>query len=126
MFVGVFVQEKRDAFPRFYFLSNDDLLELLGQASKDILVIQKHIKKLIPGCQELGVDIESTPFTIKSLYTAEGDVLKLSQSIQMAGPIEVRIYACSVACWLVAYGTSKVKEIGSFYTICCCCYFRCG
>lgn len=59
------------------------------------MVIQKHIKKLIPGCHELGVDIESSPFIIKSLYTAEGDVLKLRQSIEMTGPIEVSTEICS-------------------------------
>lgn len=38
------LETKRGAFPRFYFLANDDLFELLGN-SKDPAKVNKHIKK---------------------------------------------------------------------------------
>lgn len=41
-------QEKRLRFPRFYFLGDEDLLEILGQANKQH-VIQSHLKKLFSG-----------------------------------------------------------------------------
>ena len=41
-------QEKRSAFPRFYFIGDDDLLEILGQATNPN-VIQSHLKKLFAG-----------------------------------------------------------------------------
>lgn len=41
-------QEKRSAFPRFYFIGDDDLLEILGQATNPT-VIQSHLKKLFAG-----------------------------------------------------------------------------
>uniref|UniRef100_A0A1I8MV06 Dynein heavy chain, cytoplasmic n=1 Tax=Musca domestica TaxID=7370 RepID=A0A1I8MV06_MUSDO len=89
-----YIMEKRNSFPRFYFLGDDDLLEILGQASKDPEVIQKHIKKLFPGCHQLGIvqgnslDDQRILYTIESLKSAEGDVLKLRTPIEMKGPIE--------------------------------------
>lgn len=49
--ISIFVcvsQEKRSAFPRFYFIGDDDLLEILGQATNPT-VIQSHLKKLFAG-----------------------------------------------------------------------------
>ncbi len=37
-----FLEEKRSVFPRFYFIGDDDLLEILGQ-STDPAVIQVHL-----------------------------------------------------------------------------------
>ncbi len=41
-------QEKRSLFPRFYFIGDDDLLEILGQSTNP-QVIQTHLKKLFAG-----------------------------------------------------------------------------
>jgi hypothetical protein len=46
-----FLEEKRARFPRFYFIGDDDLLEILGQA-KNPRVIQSHLKKLFAGAQD--------------------------------------------------------------------------
>lgn len=40
-----YLETKRHVFPRFYFISNDDLLEILANARRPEL-IQQHIKKL--------------------------------------------------------------------------------
>jgi dynein heavy chain len=50
-----FLEGKRGLFPRFYFLSNDDLLEIIGQA-KEPEPIQKHIKKIFEGTHSLGIE----------------------------------------------------------------------
>jgi dynein heavy chain 2 len=43
-----FLEEKRSAFPRLYFIGDEDLLEILGQSSNPE-VIQSHLKKLFAG-----------------------------------------------------------------------------
>ncbi len=47
-----YLEVKRRAFPRFYFISNDELVEILAN-SANINMIQKHINKLFEGIGQM-------------------------------------------------------------------------
>ncbi|EDW04137.1 GH10144 [Drosophila grimshawi] len=95
-----YITDKRNSFPRFYFLGDDDLLELLGQASKDADIIKRHIRKLFPGCHSLSIEqaANGNHYRILAVHSAEGDELRLSQAVDMTGDIEEtlrgQIYEC--------------------------------
>lgn len=46
-----YLDTKRNVFPRFYFLSDDDLLSILG--SSDVGAVQPHTLKLFDNCREM-------------------------------------------------------------------------
>jgi dynein heavy chain len=79
-----FLEAKRGQFPRFYFLSNEDLLEIIGQ-SKDPKPILQHISKMFEGVATLTIGPPDAPgggrgsknYEITALESAEGEQVEL-------------------------------------------------
>ena len=82
------LEEKRSAFPRFYFLSNDELLEILAK-SGDLDWIQRNMKKCFDGVQKLILS-DAASKTIIGMQSPEGEKIKFqSRGISPKGEIEV-------------------------------------
>lgn len=80
-----YLEEKRQKFSRFYFIGDDDLLEILGQAQNP-LVIQTHLKKLFSGIYKVEFNKENTQ--IKSMISSQGEYVLLSQPVQISVEVE--------------------------------------
>lgn len=73
-------------FPRFYFLGDDDLLEILGQSTKE-QVIQAHLKKLFAGIHSVVFDDDGQNIT--SIKSLEGEVVHLKKHVRVTQKVEV-------------------------------------
>ena len=81
-----FLEQKRKAFPRFYFIGDDDLLEILGQA-KNPAVIQSHLKKLFAGI--FSVKFSEGDASIIAMCSLEGEVVPLAEPVPVSDTVEV-------------------------------------
>ena len=81
-----FLEEKRSKFPRFYFIGDDDLLEILGQATNPV-VIQTHLKKLFAGIFK--VDFNQDNSAIVTMLSSAGEVVDLSSPVQITEDVEI-------------------------------------
>ncbi|KAI5960962.1 DYN1 [Candida pseudojiufengensis] len=75
-----YLEKQRDLFPRFFFLGNEDLLELIG-SSNDITRINKHIKKMFNGIGQLKFDHES--HSIVGIISGEGETFDLAEPVSL-------------------------------------------
>ncbi|KAJ7171883.1 dynein heavy chain protein 1 [Mycena crocata] len=76
--LGEYLERERSSFPRFYFVGDEDLLEIIGN-SKDILRIMKHLKKMFAGISTIMLDEDLTQ--IQGMASREGEEVQFTTPI---------------------------------------------
>ena len=68
--LGEYLERERSQFPRFYFVGDEDLLEIIGN-SKALPRLQKHFKKMFAGVHSLL--LEDADKIIRGIASQEGE-----------------------------------------------------
>ena len=92
-----YLETRRQQFPRFYFISNDELLAILAN-SKSLANVQPHLRKLFEAIYAL----EFQDKDIKAMLSPEGERVPLGMNLKARGSAEV---------WLPALEGDMVKSL---------------
>jgi dynein heavy chain len=87
-----YLEEKRGAFPRFYFLSNDELLEILAKAN-DMQAVNKHIKKCFDNINRLDLGPDPRSVTVEGMISGEGENVPFLKTVSTKNEIEIWLNA---------------------------------
>ncbi|CAJ0749843.1 24274_t:CDS:10, partial [Entrophospora sp. SA101] len=114
--LGEYLERERSSFPRFYFVGDEDLLEIIGN-SKDVLRIQKHFKKMFAGISNILLNEDNTIIT--GMASREGEEVIFKHPISLKEHPKINDWLTliekemkvSLAEWL----TESFNELAVFY-----------
>jgi dynein heavy chain, axonemal len=76
-----YLETKRDAFARFYFLADDEILSILSE-TKDVTLVQPHLKKCFEGIVNVRFMDENR---IGAMISREKEVIPMSEEVDPNG-----------------------------------------
>ncbi|XP_070629208.1 dynein axonemal heavy chain 9 isoform X7 [Bos indicus] len=86
-----YLDTKRLAFPRFYFLSSSDLLDILSNGTAPQQV-QRHLSKLFDNMAKMQFQLDASEKPTKTslgMYSKEGEYVAFSEPCDCSGQVEI-------------------------------------
>ena len=82
-----YLDSKRNAFPRFFFISDDELLSILG--SSDPTCVQEHMIKMYDNIASLKlVKSQDNVTTAQAMISSEKEIMEFKQHVITEGRVE--------------------------------------
>jgi len=120
LYLEAYLESKRVIFPRFYFLSNDELIEIIAQA-RNTRAVQPHMNKCFDAIWRIQFkndDKEGNPLTpdkedssptnIISMISPEREIVKFASQVKATGNVEF---------WLTRVEKEMVNTLRTFMFI---------
>lgn len=115
--LGEYLERERAMFPRFYFVGDEDLLEIIGN-SKDIVRIMKHFKKMFAGLATVTLDPDATQ--LLAMVSREGEEVYFKHPVVLKDFSKINEWLSKMESemrlTLAMLLTEAVDDLESFFT----------
>lgn len=90
--LGEYLETQRSAFARFYFIGDEDLLEIIGN-SKDVTNVQRHFPKMYAGITTLSsVKNDKNDDIIKGMNSKEGEQVQFDTDVNLGEDSKINVW----------------------------------
>ena len=89
--LNAYLEEKRVEFPRFYFISNDELLQLLAH-QQEVPQVERHLNKLFDNLNKLLLAPNQHPPDLKAMISSEGEQVDFTKPVKIRAGIGVETW----------------------------------
>ena len=105
--LDAYLEEKRTQFPRFYFISSDELLQMLAHQA-DISQVERHLNKLFGNIQKLLISEDLEPPEIDAMISSEKEEVALNKTVKVRNGVESWLDLLKAE--MISTLTRRVKE----------------
>jgi dynein heavy chain, axonemal len=93
-----YLETKRSSFPRFYFLSDNELLSVLGNTNPN--GVQEHIVKMYDNVGSLIFVNDSRGNTlVNGMVSCEKEIMPYKSQVMIDGSVEIWMYSVLIEMW---------------------------
>lgn len=93
--LGEYLEMQRQAFARFYFLGDEDLLEIIGN-SKDVKAVQRHFNKMYAGITSLSSENKEGNDILLGMHSKEGEYVPFEKTVNITEDPRINIWLTKV------------------------------
>lgn len=93
--LGDYLETQRQQFARFYFVGDDDLLDIIGNA-KDVTNVQRHFPKMYAGIVLLQSEKEGSDDVVKGMCSKEGEQVGFFKDVKIAEDPRINVWLSKV------------------------------